>query len=137
MKGCSRIEPATPAQTLDPISIQSHNRNISFPSSIAPRELIDGELLQVEYFHCQIRDLPDGDVVSCSNIEGLKLGNQRPICNKHGGDNVRNMDVGLALRAVSQYLQAGGVGTQVANKVVSHAMGLSVAQHFRSGRRNP
>src|SRR5262249_3605748 len=101
-QGFPGFEPAGPADAANPVRVQPDDGHVALPSTAAAGE-IEAHMaqLQAAYFHSELSDFANRNVVARSHVVGVKsavcccCGHQNRI------DHIADMDIGLTLRSIA------------------------------------
>ncbi len=117
-----------PSQGADAVGVDPHHGHVALPAPVAAR-VPQGGGGQPEHLDGELGDLGHGDVVAGGHVEGPERARGPAPGQQDGVDDVGHVHVGLALPAVAQDVELGGILEQAPDEVVADAVGLAGPDH--------
>src|SRR6266853_938332 len=119
-----------PTKALDAAGVQAHHRDIALPPTVTTGVLKSNLFFRKPCdLECKLGDFVDGDVVAGRDVVNFETLFSLLVREQHGGDDVFDMDVGFALRAVAQNAQVVRQRLQTADEIEADSMRLARPHH--------
>src|SRR5262245_62172200 len=121
----ARAPAASPAEGLDALGVEAHDRDVALPAAGSAREsVLGGRGRETEALEREVGDLRDGDVVAGGDVVRQERRVGATVGEEDGIEHVVDVDVRLALAAVAEDVEVTRSREQLPNEVEPDSVGL-------------
>jgi hypothetical protein len=128
-------ETAIPTETPDSIGVQSNDRHIALPSTVPARKFETRSDRQSKALNRKLCDLPHGNVVTSGHVISIESLLAVLVRMKDCVHDIEDVNVGLALSAVTENRQARWICEKISDKIETYTMSLTRSNHVGKAKR--